>query len=142
MSNQPFPLDRRWAWAMLALTALLLPPAVPSAVALPPAHEDPAALLDEGHLVERIPTADQVQAFQPLDNEHVMLSTGSETHYLLTLSRGCFGLRWARHIGVTASDNAIWAGFDALTADGEACPIRTIHRLDRPVPRPYEGDAL
>jgi hypothetical protein len=104
---------------------------VPPVAALPPADPDPAALVRAGQPVTSIPTADGVRDFQPLDEEHVMLSTSSE-RYLLTLNRGCFGLRWARHVGVTASDNTIWAGFDALTADGEACPIREIHLLTDP----------
>lgn len=102
-----------------------------SAAALPPAGQDPAALVSTGQPVSSIPTADTVQNFTPLDDAHVMLSTRTD-HYLLTLNRDCFGLRWARHVGVTASDNTIWAGFDALTADGEACPIREIHRVRDP----------
>ena len=112
---------------LLGLTALVL--ATP-ATALPPATPDPAELLRSGEPVTSIPMADALQHFEPLDNAHVMLSTGGEKHYVLTLSRECFGLRWARHVGVTASDNTIWAGFDALTADGEACSIREIHVLE------------
>lgn len=95
--------------------------------ALPPAEIDPAALVRAGDPVTNIPAADSVSDFVPLDEEHVMLSTGSDKRYVLTLDRQCFGLRWARHVEVTTSDNTIWAGFDALTADGEACAIRTIH---------------
>ncbi|MEQ8859451.1 MAG: DUF6491 family protein [Pseudomonadales bacterium] len=110
---------------LLAGAAILAGPAL----ALPPAGPDASALLRAGQPVTSIPTADSVRAFEPLDEAHVMLSAGDD-RYLLTLNRECFGLRWARHVGVTASDNTIWAGFDALTADGEACPIREIHRLD------------
>jgi hypothetical protein len=110
------------------LAAFLAAPAL----ALPPADPDPAALLRFAEPVTSIPVADGVQGFEPLDDEHVMLSTSGENHYLLTLERECFGLRWARHVGVTASGNTIWVGFDALTADGEACSIREIHRLREP----------
>lgn len=99
-----------------------------SAAALPPAH-DAETLMQSGQPVPSIPTASGIAAFTTLDDEHVMLSLSDNQHYLLTLNRECFGLRWARHVGVTVSDNAIWAGFDALTADGTACPIREIHRV-------------
>lgn len=109
-----------------ALAALM---AAPSS-ALPPAEDTPATLLRDGEPVISIPAADAIRDFHALDDEHVMLELEAGQHYLLTLNRQCVGLRWARHVGVTASQNTIWAGFDALTADGEACPIRTIHRLD------------
>jgi hypothetical protein len=97
-----------------------------SAASLPPA-QGTAELMRAGERVNSIPTAAGIAAFEPLDDEHVMLSLADNQHYLLTLNRECFGLRWARHVGVTVSDNAIWAGFDALTADGAACSIREIH---------------
>jgi hypothetical protein len=97
-----------------------------TAVALPPV-QDAEKLVRAGQPVPSIPTAGGIAGFTTLDDEHVMLSLADNQHYLLTLNRECFGLRWARHVGVTVSDNAIWAGFDALTADGAACPIREIH---------------
>lgn len=112
----------------LTLGALALWFAVPAA-ALPPPGPGVAELVRSGEPVASIPTADRVYAFKPLDYEHVVLSTNAETHYLVTLNRQCVGLRLARHVGVTASNNEIWAGFDALTADGEACAIREIHRV-------------
>jgi hypothetical protein len=102
-----------------------------SAVALPPV-QDPAELVRAGEPVTSIRTANGIAGFQPLDDEHVMLSLTDDHHYLLTLNRECFGLRWARHVGITVSDNTIWAGFDALTADGAACPIREIHLVRPP----------
>jgi hypothetical protein len=99
-----------------------------SAMALPPV-QDAETLVRTGQPVPSIPTAGGITAFTTLDDEHVMLSLADNQQYLLTLNRECFGLRWARHVGVTVSDNAIWAGFDALTADGAACPIREIHRV-------------
>ncbi len=111
-----------------ALGALALWLAVPAA-ALPPPGPDVAELVRSGEPVASIPTADRVYAFKPLDYEHVVLSTNAETHYLVTLNRQCVGLRLARHVGVTASNNTIWAGFDVLTADGEACAIREIYRV-------------
>jgi hypothetical protein len=124
MSCAISPWKKRSRRASIAALGILAAPLA----ALPPSTPDPTALVQTGHPVASIPTADSVRDFQPLDGEHVMLAT-DEHRYLLTLNRECVGLRWARHVGVTASDNTIWAGFDALTADGEACPIREIHRV-------------
>jgi len=99
------------------------------ALALPPPVHTPQALLDTGKPVTSIPIADSIQGFEPLDNEHVRVSLADRQQYLVTLNRQCVGLRWAQHIGVSTSDNTIWAGFDTLTADGHSCQIREIHRL-------------
>lgn len=121
---------RTCASALTAAALLVVAATAPFAAALPPADPDPGALLKAGEPVTSIPSASAVQAFRALDDAHVMLTTEGDRQYLLTLNRACVGLRWARHVGVTASDNTIWAGFDALTADGEACPIREIHLLE------------
>ena len=87
------------------------------------------ALLEMATPVQQIPAARSAGDLTTVDPSHVLLSTADEVRYLLTLNRDCPELRWARHIGITASGNSIWAGFDALTADGQACQIREIHRL-------------
>jgi len=115
----------RTASHLLLVGALVAGPAI----ALPPVHPDPQLLTTAGEPVNNIPTASSIQNFKPLDNAHVMVSMASNQQYLMTLSKQCVGLRWARHIGVTMSDNTIWAGFDNLTADGQRCEIREIHRM-------------
>ena len=115
----------RYAYRLLLIGAFATGPAV----ALPPSVNDPHALMRSGEPVTSIPAASSIEDFHALDNEHVMVSLASKQQYLMTLNRQCLGLRWARHIGVTTSDNTIWAGFDRLTADGQSCEIREIHRL-------------
>lgn len=99
------------------------------AFALPPPAHDPQNLLRAGEPVANIPAADRIQDFEAIDDAHVMVSLAGSEQYLVTLHRQCIGLRWAQHIGISTSDNTIWAGFDAVTADGENCSIREIHRL-------------
>lgn len=115
---------RPGAAVFTAIAALSVP-----AAALPPAELDPQALRAAGEPVMQIPTAHRIYDFEALDAEHVVLTTVEDTRYLLTLNRECFNLRFARHVDVSTSDDTIWAGFDSLTADGEACSIRTIHRV-------------
>jgi hypothetical protein len=99
------------------------------AFALPPTEHPPGPMIDAGEPVSSIPMANRIEGFRALDDAHVMVSLTDRQQYLMTLNRDCFGLRFARHVGVSTSDNTIWAGFDALTADGHSCPIRQIHRL-------------
>ena len=100
-----------------------------AAIGLPPSAHGPRGLPDTGEPVASIPTANSIQDFRALDNAHVMVSLADRQQYLVTLHRECIGLRWASHIGVSTSDNTIWAGFDAVTADGQSCLIQEIHRL-------------
>jgi hypothetical protein len=110
---------------LLLLGTLVVPPAV----ALPPLAQDWRDALPAGEPVASIPAASSIEDFRALDDAHVMVSLADRQQYLMTLNRDCFGLRFAQHIGVSTSDNTIWAGFDALTADGHSCAIRSIHRL-------------
>jgi len=114
---------------LLLIGALAAAPAF----ALPPPDLSPGAppgsTIDAGQPVSSIPMANRIEDFQALDDAHVMVSLADRQQYLMTLNRECVGLRFAQHVGVSTSDNTIWAGFDALTADGHSCPIRQIHRL-------------
>jgi hypothetical protein len=66
----------------------------------------------------------------PLDNQRVLVNLDEKNSYLLTLKHQCHGLAWAQNISVSMSNNTIWAGFDAIEADGRACPIDSIERID------------
>jgi hypothetical protein len=101
------------------------------AASLPPV--DPQALTE--HLLEpvrSIESADQINDWEQLDDQHVVLRSSSQNQYLITLKSRCLGLNWARNVGVTMSNNTIWAGFDALTVDGNQCEIEMINPLGSP----------
>ena len=68
-----------------------------------------------------------------LDDRHLVLSLSPKQRYLLTLDRDCLGLVFASHLGVSASNNTVYAGFDYITADGQHCTIKAIERLSDPV---------
>lgn len=99
------------------LTALALP-----AQALTPAGE-------VGEPVLSIDSADQISDWSALDNKHVLLNMHGDDTYLITLNQQCPGLTWARNVTVSMSNNTIWAGFDAIKADGLACPIERISKV-------------
>lgn len=92
------------------------------AIALPPESQS-------GEPVDNIPQAHQILDWQPLDDQHVLVNLPSQNAYLLTLKHQCFGLSWAQNITVTMSNNTIWAGFDAIKADGLQCPIDRISKM-------------
>ena len=95
--------------------------ALPSA-ALPPA-DGSTEVSNLGESVLSITSANRISDWEHIDAQHVVLSMSPDERYLLTLKRQCGGLSWAQHIGVTMSNNTIWAKFDAVTTDGLQCPI-------------------
>ena len=97
--------------SLLALPALALPPTSP------------------GEPVRSIPDADRIRDWSPLDNQRVVVSVDTRDTYLLTLKHQCHALSWAKNVTVTMSNNTIWAGFDAIKADGLQCPIERIAKV-------------
>jgi hypothetical protein len=114
----------------IGLCGLVL--ALPAA-SLPPAPELPPT--SHQHLLEpvrSIESAHQIKDWEHLDDRHVVLHLGPQDQYLVTLKSRCLGLNWARNVGVTMSNNTIWAGFDAITADGNHCKIERINPVGSP----------
>ena len=95
--------------------------AVPvSSSALPPA----------ARTVDKIPLINALSTWQAIDDRHLVLSLSPSQSYLLTLVRDCHSLVSASRLGVSASNNTVYAGFDYITADGESCTINSIERLE------------
>lgn len=88
------------------------------------------ATLPEGVAVRSIENADAISSWSHIDNQRVLVSLDEKDTYLLTLKHQCHGLAWAQNVTVTMSNNTIWAGFDEILADGLACPIHSIQRID------------
>ncbi len=83
-----------------------------------------------GESVRSIEAENGIAGWSTVDNQRVLLSLDEQDSYLLTLKHQCHGLAWAQNVTVTMSNNTIWAGFDAIEADGRACPIDSIERID------------
>ena len=99
-----------------------------SAPALAIGPDGPAAA-DAGEPVQNIPDAGHIRDWTFLDDRTVIVSVGAENGYLLTLKHQCHGLAWAQNVQVSMSNETIWAGFDAIRADGRHCPIDRISKL-------------
>ena len=104
--------------AMLLLAAFLSN----SVQAMPP--------VPGGVSVRSIQDADSISGWSAIDNRRVLLNLDEQSTYLLTLKHQCHGLAWAQNVTVTMSNNTIWAGFDTIKADGLACPIDTIEKMN------------
>ncbi|MEM9622760.1 MAG: DUF6491 family protein [Pseudomonadota bacterium] len=79
--------------------------------------------------VKMIQLQQPVHTWHALDLRRVILRFDPEQNYLLTLTRDCHGLTYADHLGVSTSNNAIYAGFDYVSADNNKCAISTISKL-------------
>jgi hypothetical protein len=82
-----------------------------------------------GETVNSIQDANQISGWAPIDNQRVVVNLNAQDSYLLTLKHQCHGLSWAQNVTVSMSNNTIWAGFDAIKADGQACPIHSIQKM-------------
>ncbi|MCZ6709553.1 MAG: DUF6491 family protein [Gammaproteobacteria bacterium] len=103
------------------------------AASLPPVDGHTQALAERLlEPVRSIESANQINDWEQLDDQHVVLRSSSQNQYLITLKSRCLGLNWARNVGVTMSNNTIWAGFDAITVDGNQCEIKMINPLESP----------
>lgn len=91
----------------------------------------PAGAYSDGEVVSKIRFAGSIDSWAKIDNRHVVLSVSPRRNYLLTLKNDCHGLLWAQHVGVTTSNNTIYAGFDSITADGFQCPIQQIEQVSK-----------
>lgn len=87
-----------------------------------------------------IPAADQISGWRHIDDQHVVVDVAAQGSYLLTLADQCLGLSWAPAVAVTMSNNTIWAGFDAVTANGMQCAIRSIDRIQQDGVRSGESE--
>lgn len=84
----------------------------------------------KGERVQHIEAADGISGWEHIDNQRVLVNVDEKSTFLLTLKHQCHGLAWAQNVSVTMSNNTIWAGFDAIRADGLACPIDRIEKID------------
>lgn len=88
------------------------------------------ATVVQGEPVRSIEGADTISGWSQIDSQRVLLNLNEKNTYLLTLKHQCHGLAWAQNVTVTMSNNTIWAGFDEIHADGLACPIHSIQKID------------
>ena len=87
------------------------------------------AMTPPGSPVTSIEAVTNISTWQALDQRRLLLSLGQQKNYLVTLAGICHALPFATRLGVSASNNTVYAGFDYITADGERCAIKAINKL-------------
>ena len=94
----------------------------------------PSQLLGQvagGTEVESIRGIEKLTDWNTLDTQNLTLRVNHAEHYLLTLENPCEHLRGAQLVGVSMTNQEIWADFDHVAADGYECRIDRITRLGR-----------
>ena len=84
-----------------------------------------------GHPVKKITHASNISAWHAVDPRHLVISLSPSKNYLLTLRRDCPSMNFAANVSVTTSNNTIYAGFDAVTVNGQRCGISQINKLSK-----------
>lgn len=92
-------------------------------------HPDQVRLQDTE--VESILGVETLSDWRTLDTQHLTLRVNHGTQYLLTLRDPCHQLRGAQLVGISMTNQEIWADFDHVAVDGYECKIDTITQLGR-----------
>lgn len=90
---------------------------------------DDVQLSHAGTPVRSMPSASAIQDWAAEDSLNVLVQIAEEGVFRLTFTEDCYNLRWANNVGLSGSQNKVWAGFDYLTVDGQRCSIGSINRL-------------
>jgi hypothetical protein len=84
-----------------------------------------------GTPVNKIMFASNIDGWKVVDKQRLIVSTGPNRHYLITLDRASHQLSFAHNVGLTSSNNTVYSGFDQVVIEGARYAIKTIARIDR-----------
>lgn len=72
----------------------------------------------------------RIDSWEALDDSHIVLRTGPNDAYLLTVYATCRDLQFAHTIGVVSTMGHTLSRFDKVKVGRDTCPIREIRPLD------------
>lgn len=75
-------------------------------------------------------TFTRIDSWESLDDSHIVLRTGPNDAYLLTVYATCRDLRFAHTIGIVSAMGHTLSRFDKVRVGRDTCPIREIRPLD------------
>lgn len=84
-----------------------------------------------GTPVKKIPFASQISDWEVIDRHRVIVGRPGSKTYLLTFRDECHELTFSNRLGVSSSNNTIYAGFDYVTAGHQRCPIQHINLISQ-----------
>ncbi|NKB99211.1 MAG: hypothetical protein GKR90_12060 [Pseudomonadales bacterium] len=79
--------------------------------------------------VKKILHASQIDTWLVLDNSRLIVSRPAAKNYLVTLRRECHELGFAHSVGLSSSNNTVYAGFDYVTVGAQRCAIQSINQI-------------
>lgn len=105
----------------------------------PRSRQEEAALYDNYVKQNKLEELKRVTSFnysgwQSLDNEHLIISSGANKRYYITLKTNCIDLRYAIKIGVHHTGHTLDARFDYIVPANfprQKCFIKSIHQVTR-----------
>ncbi len=112
-----------------------------------PKREDDRATLQRyldfaGEPVAQFTYLGRLDGWRPLGRDRLVVWTGLNDAYLLTVASPCLDLGFATRIGVTSTGSAVSRGFDSiLLPRGERCRILEIRPVDYRQVRAAEREA-
>lgn len=120
---------RRALWGLLALMI------VTACSGIPRRESDQAALeryLDyAGTPVDRFTYLGRYTGWRPLGRNKLIVWTGINDAYLITVAEPCIDLQFTMRIGLTSTGNTVSRGFDSVTLPGrQKCTITEIRPVD------------
>ncbi len=92
------------------------------------------AVTRQGVEVDRIFVAEEIRSWQAVDAQHMLLNIGPHERYLVEFGQACHSLPFAERIGVSSSNDFVYAGFDYVTAGNQRCKIKSIVTLAESAP--------
>ena len=81
--------------------------------------------------VKKISFADRINTWEVVDGQHLLVSLSKSKAYLLKVRDNCRSLQSTHKVGISSSNNTVYAGFDYVTADGQRCGIQSINKLTK-----------
>ena len=82
-----------------------------------------------GEPVDRA-SAFRMDSWELVDEDKIVLWTGINEAYLVTVWDTCRNLQYTNHIRVVSSMGSSISRFDKVKVDGDTCPIREIRPID------------
>jgi Family of unknown function (DUF6491) len=123
---------KRHHWNALVLLSAALITAACSGI---PRRERDQEQLDRylryaGPPVDHITYLGHYDNWQPVSSHQLVLWTGINDAYLITVRPPCENLQFSQRVGITQTANTISSKFDAVLVKGWRCPISEIRPID------------
>jgi hypothetical protein len=121
--------------SLLAGVPALVAAALLAACASAPAAQGYAAerasyMAHAGKPVDRLVWTTNYRRLAAISSDQLVVWTGLEQPYLVTVRHPCANLWFANHLGLTQTGDSVYTRANLVKADGWTCAIKTIQPVD------------